>query len=812
MKTKIINKIRQMSSLAHLTVSLSISLVVMAMSGIVAEQLVLTRADSQFTKDSQQITDTLNNSLIRYSDLLLGMHSFMLSNNNVNQRQFDKYTESLYLSSQYPAIHMLDFAEHVREPQLKQFYSDLNKEYAENEPTLYNDRIKNALKDNEDNVSKEFNHYIVKYATPLNNTYPYIGMDLSNNLAIVKQIKEGLGTREINSSGKIFISKKGNEYPFVTLRLAHFTNEIYAGSIGASIRLDKTLFGNLNTNLNYIEFQIFSSEEEGKTLIYDSRYDRKTMDVFWPKVLFNEKRNKFTNEHTFKIGKRDFFIKTFSTTIPPNVADMSLVIIISLSLFFISFAIIYFGIFQRIKRKELNEKNEERTSKLQIQATTDELTGLFNRRAFFVDLEERIQKYKLENSQEVHKDMFLFFIDLDGFKRVNDTLGHSAGDIVLKEYAARLKLFAKIMPCSYYRIGGDEFTVFVENNLTDNKPINLSDIENFAKSLLSLTDSPFQVKDEEFLLSQSIGIAEYPSDGTTPEELFKNSDMAMYEAKHSGKNCYLFFSQNFSKELEQRNQILNLLNSAIDKKEFHVEFQPKMRKDNGVYKIKGVETLLRWNNAKLGSVSPALFIPLAEEAGFMNDIGIWLINQVAKTIHGWKRTGMPDINVAINISAKQFNNDNLPDYYASVLDQYAINPNMITIEITESAMMKEPGKTKEILNRFRNYGFGVSVDDFGTGHSSLSYLRQFPVTEIKIDKSFTDEILIDEHDKIIVEGIISMSQKLKLDVVIEGVETIEQVNWLEQQTVDGNGVKIQGYYFSKPLKEDVLKEFIQKFK
>lgn len=806
-----IKKLGNVNTITRLFVTLLVSILITCISGLIIHKIILVRAEKQFINDSEQMKIVLNTSLGKYSDLLMSLHSFIVSNNNITEKQFTKYTQSLSLSNQFPAIHMLDFITNVDANNTEDFYKKLDKEYQQSNTLLFPE-INNAISYNKGGIrDTNGTHYIIKYANPIEKAYPYIGLDVTSTSAI-HQLYFDFINKNISSSGKIFISKKNSEYPFVVIRIPIFKPSTYQshqpssfnGAVGASIRFDRTFFGQINKNVTYIEFQIFSPEEEGKALVYDSRFHRKSMEIPWPKYLFNDDKEKFISTTTFKIGKRDFFIKTFTSALPPNITDPLLITLMLVFIFFTTSSLLYFIVIKRIETKNFSDKVEQHVSHLEIQLHTDELTQLPNRRAFFFELEQKILSH-----QQDKKQLFLFFIDLDGFKRVNDTMGHSAGDIVLQDYAVRLKQFSLSNPCHYYRVGGDEFTILLEP--CKDKILSLQDVEAFAKKLLTLTDALFFVKGEQFTLTQSIGIAEDTSDGITSEDLFKNSDVAMYEAKRQGKNCYLFFAKRFSEAIEHRNSIINHLITAVEKNEFYLEFQPKMKLINNQYKMQGIETLLRWNNSKIGLISPHIFIPLAEEAGLMPKIGIWVINELGKTLHRWRNTPLSNIKVAINISAKQFLDDNLPDYYANVLSQFNIDPHNIIIEVTESAMMKEPQKTKIILNRFREFGFGVSVDDFGTGHSSLSYLRQFPVTEIKIDKSFTDDILIDEHDLIIVEGIISMSQKLKLDVVVEGVESLAQVKWLEKQSFMGESVSIQGYYFSKPLKEDKLFEFFKQY-
>jgi diguanylate cyclase (GGDEF)-like protein len=842
-------------------ITVILSLGVMGLAGLITHEVVISRAQEQFTKDTDQIRLQLDTNLKRYNDLLSSLHSFVISNDGVTKDQFDKYTNSLSLTSQYPAIHLLDITRYLKTEQLESFYKNVESSYSQDEQ-LKNIKLMHVLnkkellnKKDDIEMSKDIQisdvnlqerllkgialnkldvyasinnkrtqeHYIVQYATPISKAYNYIGLNILNGFYTLEELNKSKKLQEISSSGKIFTNRYNGEYPFIMIRQPVLREEgkVLYGSVGASIRFDHTLFSDLNRSLSYIEFQIYSAEEDGKGLVYDSRFHRVSTETAWPKNLFDEKIHQLINENKFNIGNKEFFIKTFSSNLPPNFTDLHLVVLVMFLSFGITFGTIYFGIFKKIEREDVSNKTEAKVSHLKRQAHTDELTGLCNRRAFFIELEE---KMKIHNTSQTN--MYLFFIDLDGFKRVNDTLGHSAGDAVLKEYAERLNKLSESNVCNAYRIGGDEFTVILETGLkkdvadnsingstTNLSPVlTMKDVEVFTEQLLKLTEQPFVVKEERFTLSQSVGVAQYPDNGPTSEDLFKNSDMAMYEAKRQGRNCYVLFTQKFSEEIAKRNRIINELNSAVENNEFYLEYQPKMKKEGEIYSIKGVEALIRWHNQKLGNLSPGIFIPLAEEAGLMPSIGNWLIKEVVKTMSKWKDSELESLKVAINLSAKQFNNDSLPDYYYNMLKIANINPNNIIIEITESAMMNEPAKTKLLLDKFRHYGFGVSVDDFGTGHSSLSYLRQFPVTEIKIDKSFTDDILMDEHDSIIVEGIISMSQKLKLDVVVEGVESLEQVQWIENQQLQNKsqlGIKIQGYYFSKPLKEDKLCEFIK---
>lgn len=440
---------------------------------------------------------------------------------------------------------------------------------------------------------------------------------------------------------------------------------------------------------------------------------------------------------------------------------------------------------------------------LSNQLNTDELTKLFNRRCFFNDINKKIENSDCKDPQN---NFFIMFIDLDGFKTINDELGHFAGDEVLCEYSNRLKNHPIAQKSTIYRMGGDEFVLLFENE-QHNSPLQVRDIMKLSAEILQITDEPFSIKEKKRRLSQSIGVANY-QDCITPEEILLYADIAMYEAKRLGKSRSVFYSSELHSKVKGRNEIIRLLKHAIENDEFHLVFQPKMVKGVNGYEKKGAEVLMRWENSTLGVVSPQIFIPIAEEAGLMGMIDNWLIEESAKQIQTMMKIGIKPL-FSINISAKQFSNINLPDNFYNTLKKYEISPTSIIIEITESATIKEPELAKAILRRFRQHGFGISVDDFGTGYSSIGYLRQFPITEIKFDRSFTKNINIDEQDEIIISGLSNIAQQLHLDIVMEGIETEKQIKWIEKNIPTAI---IQGYFFSKPLKINDFITFSQQIK
>lgn len=448
--------------------------------------------------------------------------------------------------------------------------------------------------------------------------------------------------------------------------------------------------------------------------------------------------------------------------------------------------------FKNNKNKKLKNIMSQYNN-LSDQLNTDQLTNLLNRRCFFSDIEQKISISKLEHP------VFVMFIDLDGFKAINDEFGHTSGDELLRQYSQRLKEHPSTKKSNIYRMGGDEFMIVFEN-IKFTPPLSITDIMKISTEILTITDEPFIIREKSCKLSQSIGIAS-SKEQISAEDLLIYADTAMYEAKRLGKNRAMFYSVELHNKIKKRNEIVRLLKDAISNNEFYLVFQPKMKKSTDGYYKYGAEVLMRWENKELGFVSPQVFIPIAEETGMMATIDKWLIEESAKQIKHMLSLGI-DTTYSINISAKQFSNINLPDDFNDVLNRYNINPRNIIIEITESATIKKPELAKQILRKFRSYGFGISVDDFGTGYSSIGYLRQFPVTEIKFDKSFTNNITCDEQDEIIISGLSHIAQQLHLDIVMEGVETKEQLAWIERNIP--NAI-IQGYFFSKPLP---INEFI----
>ncbi|WP_163184376.1 sensor domain-containing protein [Neobacillus sedimentimangrovi] len=441
------------------------------------------------------------------------------------------------------------------------------------------------------------------------------------------------------------------------------------------------------------------------------------------------------------------------------------------------------GLYVIFKDLSVQAKNMEM---IKFMAFHDQLTGLLNRRALLEHLNERIY-VDTNNSFE----FALFSIDLDRFKYLNDSLGHLAGDEILKKVSSRLLQFQNDN-CFVYRVGGDEFTILLLHT-------NRSEASHFASKIFSLFSQSFYLNSHEYFISPSIGISMYPNDGKDPETLIKNADEALFRVKEKGRAHYQFYCTDMNSVITNVVTLETHLRKAIEKNELVLYYQPQIDCETG--EAKCFEALLRWKDHEFGHISPDVFIPLAEDTGMIISIGNWVIESVCKQIKTWNEKGIDDIRIAINISPKQMNQPNFVPFIQLMIEKYNLNPSSLEIEITEG-VMHDTREVVPILFKLKQLGIYISVDDFGTGFSSLNYLKRFPIDGLKIDQSFIKEILSDEKDAAITTTIIHLGKSLGLEVIAEGVEEKEQVSFLRNVGCH----KIQGYYFSKPIPVDELEK------
>ena len=431
---------------------------------------------------------------------------------------------------------------------------------------------------------------------------------------------------------------------------------------------------------------------------------------------------------------------------------------------------------------------EERVRRL---AHFDELTGLSNRSMF----NQRLA-HALAQARRAHQQLAVLFIDLDRFKIINDSLGHDAGDGVLKEVADRLGACLRESD-TVGRLGGDEFVVLIEEFP---EPAHVAAV---AQKILAAVTRPFIVDGQEFHITASIGISAYPADSQDVQGLLKNADIAMYRAKDQGKNNYQFYSAQMNVHTLERLAMESDLRRAMERNEFLLHYQPKV--DIGSGRIVGVEALVRWQQSGKLLVAPAQFIPLAEETGLIVPIGQWVLTTACARNKAWQELHMPRLRIAVNLSARQFAHANLLPDVARVLKQTGLDPTLLEFEITESMVMHDPEHAVKLLIRLKDMGIQLSIDDFGTGYSSLSYLKRFPIDSVKIDRSFIADLPGDGDDAAITRAIIAMAHSLRLKVIAEGVETEAQLGFLREHRCD----EMQGYLFSRPLPEDELLRLLQ---
>ncbi|GJJ01980.1 hypothetical protein RugamoR64_25180 [Duganella rhizosphaerae] len=441
---------------------------------------------------------------------------------------------------------------------------------------------------------------------------------------------------------------------------------------------------------------------------------------------------------------------------------------------------------ENFEHRAARKHAEER---MQYLAQFDPLTGLPNR----AQLQEHAH-HALALARRKHESVALMMLDLDHFKDINDSLGHSTGDELLCELARRLRASLREQDI-VARLGGDEFIFMLESLRAD-------EAAEVARKLLELIDQPVRVGPHDLKVTASIGVAMYPADGADLETLLQRADAAMYQVKQGGRHGLRFFTAAMQQRAARHLQLVNALRYALEREQMHVLYQPQISLKNR--RIVGAEALLRWSTPELGVVSPAEFIPAAEESGLIQSIGTWVLRQAVRQARAWLDQGLPPIVMAVNLSAIQFRNGELPELISQILEEESLPPEYLELELTEAVAVHDPQGAISIMNKLHERGVRMSIDDFGTGFSSLSHLKKFKVYKLKIDQSFVRDISTDAEDRAIVSAIINMARSLGLQTIAEGVETAEQQAFLRGQHCD----EMQGYYFSKPVSPAAFQQLV----
>ncbi|MEN6587587.1 MAG: EAL domain-containing protein [Sulfuricella sp.] len=420
-------------------------------------------------------------------------------------------------------------------------------------------------------------------------------------------------------------------------------------------------------------------------------------------------------------------------------------------------------------------------------ANHDRLTGLPNRNLFY----DRLQ-HGLDQALRSKEKLAVMFIDLDNFKTINDTMGHEMGDLVLTQTAERLRACTR-KEDTIARLGGDEFTVLAED-LRD--PIGV--VSSTARRIIDMLAQPFHLDGHEAQVSASVGIALYPDNGPDLQNLLKNADAAMYQAKQTGKNNYQFFTEHMNVKAKQRAQMEKDLRLALKNDELFLAYQPQIELESG--RIIGVEALLRWRHPQLGLIPPQQFIPVAESSGLILSLGDWVMSAACSQIAEWERRGMNGFRVAVNLSARQFRHNHLAESIRNIIAEKNTNPELLEIELTESAMMDDTDQASRTMHQLKDMGIHIAIDDFGMGYSSLNYLKRFPIDSLKIDGNFIREVASSEDDAAIASAIITMGHSMQLKVIAEGVETQEQMGFLKARECDA----VQGFFMSHPMRAEKM--------
>ena len=424
-------------------------------------------------------------------------------------------------------------------------------------------------------------------------------------------------------------------------------------------------------------------------------------------------------------------------------------------------------------------------------AQHDFLTGLPNR----MFLNDRVTQ-AIALAPRHMKKVAVLFLDLDGFKHINDSLGHPIGDRLLQSVAKRLVDCVRGTD-TVSRQGGDEFVVLL-SEMEESEDAAIG-----ARRMLQAVAEAHSVDHHDLHVTTSIGVSVFPDDGLDAETLIKNADTAMYQAKENGRQSYQFFKPSMNVRAVERQSIEESLRRALERQEFTLNYQPKISLRTG--EITGAEALIRWTHPTRGPVSPAHFIPVAEDCGLILPIGNWVLREACRRARSWVDAGLPAISMAVNISAMEFRNDGFLDGVFSILQETSLDPKALELELTESVLMKNAGSTESILKALRSKGVQLAIDDFGTGYSSLSYLRKFPIDALKIDQSFVRQITTAPDETTIVTAVIGMGRSLKLRVVAEGVETQEELAFLQAQQCD----EAQGYFFGRPVPHEQFAQLLE---
>lgn len=695
---------------------------------------------------------------------LAGLHH---ASDNLNQAELSSFSEQMLKA--YPFVDAIIGMEKVEKNTVTQFEQRMNKQGYINLQLKKNAKVNN------------------KFYLPINFVEPMTPMSASMlGIDLYSQPnKKSIITQAIKT-GDITASSINQDLNFKKPAMLIF-KALYLGRYppGTVVERSAMLYGLVALKINIQHFMHFLALEnynlEGNI---ENLYPAASLNNKQSSMQFRVSFSHFVFNERFRIYGQDYQLNL------KRDINLSMINPRTILLYWLIAMFLYTLLVRVLLKRQASE------DEIRYLAYFDSLTTLPNRASF----KERLDLL-LHETQEHNTTGAILFMDIDEFKRINDTLGHDVGDELLKQVSTRLTQQMRqndainrgsIIESKNFvtRLGGDEFTLLL-TDIKDEKSAGL-----VANRILEHISQPFNLKHHEVYVTSSIGIALFPRDGDNVEQLLKHADIAMYHAKNMGKNNYQFYLKQMSSHNEKRLDLELKLHQALENQEFQLHYQPQI--DTANNKIVAAEALIRWQQSDLGMILPDDFISLAEETGQIFQIGEWVINEACRQNKAWQEAGLLPIRISVNLSSLQFMQEDLCKTIADILHKTQLKPEYLEIEITESIMMRNIEQTIAIIYELSDMGINVSVDDFGTGYSSLSYLKKFPLESLKIDRSFVLDIPEDNDDMMITSAIISMAKSLNLNVIAEGVESLEQVEFLKKHQCD----LMQGYYFSRPVAAD----------
>jgi diguanylate cyclase (GGDEF)-like protein len=756
-----------------LIVSLSLCLTLFAW--YVSKQQVEERTQQTFNRQSQQIVSLVRERLAKYADTLWGGVAYLSAvQGEFSHKDWALYSQSLQLQKKYPGINGIGVIYAMPSSDLKRFEQIQQK-------TRPDFKVYPA---HQEKIS-----WPITYVAPLATNRAAVGLDMAHEANRFTAAKKAAKTGTAQMTGPIVLVQDKEKTPGFLLYVPFYDTgkttvqqKKFIGLVYAPFIVKNLMDGAIAQRNRLVDIAISDHGESLFNEIPGSAHGQDKKERVYHKIIH---QIIYGRTWSFNIVANAQFYKTTANSQPAVILTTGIVIDTLLLLLFIALA--------RSNRKSINYANEvtkhlqKKTKALDKLAHFDALTELPNRRSFLQQLNRAITEAETNMTK-----VAVLFMDIDDFKFINDSYGHHIADKLLVMLSKLLSPLLEGFDCYLSRLSGDEFGLII----VDIQDVN--EITQAIGSALQNVNQAIMLDAHEITPSISAGIACYPDNGTTTNDLITNADIAMYRAKQTGKNNYKIYNKSIDNQLKRNHALDGAIRDALSNNEFTLVYQPQI--DIQTNKLIAAEALLRWDSAQLGPVSPEEFVPIAESNGLIVEIGKWVIERASKDLLAMKQqhSEFKHLRMAINASARELEQSNYMPYIRSVFEKYGLNPSNFEFEVTESSLMKNIMESSKTIDAIKNMGSSIALDDFGTGYSSMKYLNTLSISILKIDKFFISEISQDSDAHTIVNAMIQLAHNLGLKVLAEGVETREQLDYLKKQQCD----YVQGYYFSKPLSYD----------